>query len=210
MPPLNQPATETEPGMAPTTPGLPVADVEPADPAPVADVSGLKSALEAERKAKRGAETALRELRAEVDQLRQATATDAEKALLAARKEERERVAAEYETKLQAAEAGRWRALKVAAIKGDAAGEWHDLEDVVMALIDNDEVTVDPDTGQVKGVAKALKALKERKPHWIKATGGGANHSAPAGGTGGTPAAPKKSDTDLLSEAMSSGRYSRF
>lgn len=179
--------------MADETTGTGTEPVEAGAPTvtePTPDVSGLKSALAAERKARAEAEKASKAATTELERLREQSASEAERALLAARREARAEADAEWGAKLEATEAARRRALVVAEIKATATGRFHDVEDVVLALA-QDATLVVGEGDVVQGVPAALDALATRKPHWVKPDGGagmatalagtGANHGAPAG-----------------------------
>lgn len=168
------------------------------------DLDGLKRALDAERKARREADKAAKERqaelaaqKAELDRLREATASESERALIAARKAEREAADTEWQAKLTESETKRRQALIVAEIKGLAAGRFHDIGDVVMALAGHEDITVD-DTDRVKGVEKALKALEEAKPHWVKQAEKTPAYGSPNTGRGGPANGRSPADEEAL------------
>ena len=177
-------ATQTEAQAAPAP-----AEADPA--------AGLKSALTAERKLKADAEKRARAAEAELERLREAAASDAEKALMEARRQGRAEAEAELTPKLTEAEARYRAALKVAEIKAQAAGRFHDLGDVVMALAGDEGIAVNDD-GTVTGVEKALEALAKRKPHWVKAEEARPNLSAPGGNGRQVPSAASQQEREQL------------
>jgi len=140
-------------------------DAPPADEAPAeeptaapADDDGLgdagKKALAAERAAAKAAEKRAKAAEAELEKIRLANASDAEKAAAAAKAEGRAEALAVSNARLLRAE-----------VKAAAAGVLNDPDDAVR-LLDLDEFEVDED-GEVdaKAIKAAVQRLADAKPY---------------------------------------------
>lgn len=142
--------TVTAKPQAPTT----QAEDDPAPAAKAGDTTALEAAL---RKANREAaerRRAIHDMQAELDKLREANATEAEKAILAAKKEAAE-----------AAEA-RWRPAVVAmraevALRAAGVTDDGDIE-LLAGKIDAKKVELDDSGTVVGGLAEQVEALKEK------------------------------------------------
>lgn len=149
------------PGTPPPAPPAPPADPPPADPPGTGEdsVEGLKSALAAERKKAREGQAATRratELEAEVERLKAAGQTEAEKALEAARKEAGDAARAEERQSLGA---------KLARSAFDAAAGRRNpdlkAEDIdgILELVDLTKLLDESGDPDPDAVAKAVERL---------------------------------------------------
>jgi hypothetical protein len=114
-----------------------------------------KRALEAERRARREAEDKAKALEKERDDLKAATQSESEKALDEARKEERKKVASEYEARIRRTEAR--SALRAAGMTNEKALELYAGAPEFASL----KVT---DDGSVEGLDEVVKQLKADVP----------------------------------------------
>ncbi len=119
-----------------------------------------KRALVAERERAAAAERAAAELQRKLDALTEATASEAEKAVIKARKEGEQAATAKFVTKLAES-----------AVRSAATGKFRDVTDAVDHLRGrlSEFVTADGDIDD-KAVTAALDKLLKDKPHWA-ATG---------------------------------------
>lgn len=95
---------------------------------------------------------------------------------------EAQRLQAEIETlkrERAEAQAAAQAATIRAAVTAQAAGHFHDPEDVYLALRGRVKVN---DAGEVEGLAEELKALAKAKPHWVKAVAQTIRPTAPGNG----------------------------
>jgi hypothetical protein len=189
----------------PTTPqaqGDPPADARRAEPDDEALREAGRRALDAERRTRADAEKRAKAAEAELAALREAHATDAEKTLLAAKREERDRVLAEAQTAIDAATADARLARLEAAIVRKALDRFYDMDDVLGEIARDASVVLTED-GRVTGLDAALRELEKRKPHWVRRDGdrGAIDYGAPAAGRNGSPASGRTS-IDQLTEQM--------
>lgn len=170
------------PAQTPASPA-PAAPAAPTTPATGAD-DGLgdagKRALHAEREARTAAERERNELRARLEELENASKSDAEKAIAAARKEGGAEVLAKVQDRVRRTEV---RAALQAAGITPSVMDLAARADQFSALKVNDE-------GEVAGLEDAVKAFREAMPDLFPKTqaaprtgdfGGGARGKAAAG-----------------------------
>jgi DNA repair exonuclease SbcCD ATPase subunit len=119
-----------------------------------AELEKLRTALKERNREEAGRRKKLETLEAEKAEREQAAMTEAQKLQATVKRLEDEKAAA-------LAQAG---ALALRAEIMAKAGEFHDPEDVYLALKDKLSVGADG----VEGLAAALKDLKQQKPHWLK------------------------------------------
>lgn len=159
----------------------PTPDPDPTPEPPLGDAG--KRALDAERTARREAETAAKQLVAERDRLtaeleevRAGQLSDQDKALEAARKEAREAATAETDEKYR-------KRLDAADVKATAT-KFADPADAILYL-DVDSLPRDADgTLEPKALADALGKVLEDKPHLAAKPNPGSADGGPRGGDG--------------------------
>ena len=159
-PPADPPADPADP---PTDP--PAGGDDPGGQAETVDVAKLKATLAAERRARAAAER-------ETAKLRDETATDAEKAIAAARDEGRREALGQVTGRMIEAE-----------VRAAAAGKLADPADAVR-LIDLTGFVGDDGDIDAKAIAAAVDELVETKPYLRAGTGepkGNGSHPAPQG-----------------------------
>lgn len=165
------------------------------------DNSGLKSALQKERAARKNLEREMRKLQSAEEDRANADKSEVERAK-AAETKAAEKVAA-LATKL------RDTALENAITKAANAAKFRDPSDA-MALISRSDITVDQDEDNPadieideKSVERAVKALAAKKPHLVLADG----DEAPSGGkfAGGRKDQNKTDDEALRAKYPSIG-----
>lgn len=205
--PSGDPTPSPTGGTNPTPTPEPTPPAEPPAPEPGDEPLGEpgKRALESERQRAAALEKQLKTLNAELDQLRQASMSDQEKALADARSEG-EKAAEE-----------RWRdRVGQAHVRAAAAGKFASPEDAHLFL---DEIPF-TDDGQVDDSALQAKldALLESKPYLAAATPGAtpaAPPAVPTGPRGGTGPVRTKDDLkrmspDEIAEAYRRGELSHL
>ncbi len=190
--PTEQPVTET-----------PTEARRPADDEATLRDSGLR-ALEAERQSKRQAEKRAKQAEDELARLREATASDAEKVLLAAKREERDRILAEVKAERDAGQDAVRAARLETAIVRQAISRFHDLDDVLGELLRDETVVMGPD-GKFVGIGPALTALEKRKPHWVKHETSRESYGAPAAGR--SLGSPSGRPIDQIAEQLRAAGY---
>lgn len=124
------------------------------------DVTGLKAALAAERAKARRADALEREL----EELKAGNATEAEKALTAARKEGEKAADAKWQERVRAIE-----------VRGALRGAGIANERFLALAVHSDEfssLAVDPD-GNVSGITEAVALFKKNVPEAFAAAGAG-------------------------------------
>lgn len=159
---MPDPDPTTDPGriVPPTNapdPSAPPAAPDPPDSDPD---HGAKKALDAERKARRDAESAAKRLESELAELRKAQMSDQEKALDAARTEGR----TEAETRL------RDRILS-AEVRARAAGRSID-PDLVATLIDRSSLKWDGDDPDSESLDRQIEKVLAARPYLVSNAGG--------------------------------------
>ncbi len=177
----------------PQTPAQPAAPTSGGTGTPATgDPDGLgdagKQALKAEREARATAERDRNEFKRQLEELQNASKSDQEKAIIAARKEGAAEVLGKYEAAVRRSEVR-------AALSG--AGISTSLLDLAVNAAEFSSLKV-TDGGDVEGLAEAVAAFKKAKPDlFAKATAG--NGAAPdfGGGPRGT-AAGGGSDVNSL------------
>jgi len=179
--------TPAQPAAAAQTPGQ-----EPATGYPDGLGDAGKRALDDMKAAKRAAEAEAKTARDELEKLRAATATDAEKALAQAKKDG----AAEVLTKAQVMV--RRSEVRAALASAGLSGTLLDLA----ARADEFANLKVTDDGDVEGLAVAVEAFKKATPDLFKATAAG-NGRAPdfGGGPRGTPASAGTDMNRLIRQA---------
>lgn len=168
--------TETEPATTPET----------AEPAAEQLGEGGIRALEQERKARREAEKATKLLIAEIEQLKEKTMSDAERAIAEAKKQAREETLQDVNTRIVVTE-----------IRAAAAGKLSDPADA-LKFVDATQFQVD-DNGNVdvKAVNKAIEELIKSKPYLAAHKGSGDID----GGARGKPTSQQKDMNTIIRQA---------
>lgn len=136
------------------------------------DVSGLKSALDKERDARKAAEKQAKELAAWKQQQEDKDKSESERLTT-----EAQRAAKERDDALAKIAAADERVIRSEVRSRAVALGFADPEDA-WALIDKAGVTLD-EAGEVQGAEKAVKALADKKPHLLKRDA--TPYGAPAG-----------------------------
>lgn len=198
------------------TPDTDAPETEPADIEPAADETapvdeplgdGGKRALDAERKARTAAEKQLKTMQAELDALREAQMSEAEKAVAAAKAEGAAEVLASVNRRLFSAE-----------VRAATAGRLEDPDlladpDVATRLLGLDEIPLTA-TGDVdsEAISHAIEQLLEAKPY-LKASGAKPIAGSADQGTRTTPEQPdptRLTDPAAVIEWARSNRSRRF
>lgn len=147
---------------------------------------GARAEADAAKAEAKAAAAAAEAARKELEALKGATASEHEKAILAARDDEGKRVKAEYEAKLAAADAQTRQTKITGKIEALAATKLNDPADALLAYQageQTDLITIN-DKGEVVGVDKWLEELLKKRSHWAKTTANGAPVSGrPGSGT---------------------------
>lgn len=192
----------TTDGTQTTPPAVPVTATVPA--APAEDVSGLKSALTAERAARKEADKTLKELQAWKQEQEDRGKSETDR--LKAEADRAKQAMSEAEAKVAAANEQVIRAeVKLLAQQAGFA----DPEDA-WPLLDRAAIALD-DNGVVTGADKAVKALAEKKPHLLSrehaSTGA---YGVPTPGRQGPPGSDRALREEHERMAAASGRYTPF
>lgn len=163
-----------------TPPGAPVEappETPPAKPAATAPPDdGLgdagKAALEAERRARRDADKALKSVQAELEKLRTANMSESERAVAEARAEGRKEAFAESTSRLARAE-----------LRAVAAGKLADPDDAAALIGDLSQFVTASGDVDTKAMTSAIDVLVKAKPYLAPQ----AAKAAPLPGGGATP-----------------------
>ena len=194
------PTVDTPPAAEPPKPAVPAQKtpepaVEDEDPAPVAkagDTTALEAALKKANREAAERRRAIHDMQAELDKLREANATEAEKAILAAKKEAAEATEAKYRPAVVNAHAN---AALAAAGCADA-----DVRKTMLRLIDTGKVEIGDDGDITGGLTDQIDSLKAQFPEKFAKPRPAAASAVDAGPK--VPAQPKKTVAQQLADRL--------
>lgn len=190
------PERELEPAASAAAPPRPAGQQRPAAKADDGDDGAElreagKRALDEERKARRAAEAQLKKHAAELEQLKQASMSETERAIAQARAEARRETLAAATERLVRAE-----------VRAAAAGKLADPGDAAYLLGDLSGFADDDGEVDSKAISKAIDELVKAKPYLTPQ----GSKPAPLPGGGATPSNGFDMDSWLRREARSKGR----
>lgn len=179
------------PAQAKTPETTPDTDDDPT-PAKTGDTTALEAALKKANREAAERRRAIHDMQAELDKLREANATEAEKAILAAKKEAAEATEAKYRPAVVNAHAN---AALAAAGCADA-----DVRKTMLRLIDTGKVEIGDDGDITGGLTDQIDSLKAQFPEKFAKPRPAAASAVDAGPK--VPAQPKKTVAQQLADRL--------
>ncbi len=201
MPPEDQTPDQDNPQIL-----VPSPDPRRADDDEVLRDAGRR-ALDAERKAKADAERRAKALEAELAKLQEMHASDAEKAILQAKREGRAEAEAEYKSMLDRADQALRQERVLSAIRAEAATRLTNADDAMVfyrAGEHADRITTDED-GKVVGVKDWLDRVTKDRPYLLRDAAPRETYGSPAPARNGNPGSGRTSIEQLTEQMRQSG-----